>query len=96
MNQVIYIDLCLTEGDNNRYIENLSLEVIMARVKKTISQKEQELKDIIADTRKKLSALQNRQKMDIGELAYKHGLNNFDLDVLDNAFKKLFIELKKK
>jgi hypothetical protein len=65
----------------------------MARVKKTVSQKEQELKDIISDTKKKLANLQNKQKMDIGELACNHGLNKFDLKVLDEAFKKLHSQL---
>ena len=66
----------------------------MARAKKSMSQKEQELKDIISDAKKKLSALQNKQKMDLGELACKHGLNEFELSVLDNHFLKLSTQLK--
>lgn len=65
----------------------------MARVKKSISQKEKELKEIIADAKNKLANLQNKQKTDIGELACKHGLNNFDLKILDDAFKKLALQL---
>ena len=65
----------------------------MARVKKSISQKEKELKEIIADAKSKLANLQNKQKTDIGELACKHGLNNFDLKILDDAFKELALQL---
>lgn len=65
----------------------------MARVKKSVLQKEQELKDIISDAKKKLANLQNKQKTDIGELAYKHGLHEFDFKVLDEAFKKLHSQL---
>jgi hypothetical protein len=72
---------------------NFNQGSIMARVKKSVSQKEQELKDIISDTKKKLANLQSKQKMDIGELACSHGLNKFDLKVLDEAFKKLHAQL---
>lgn len=65
----------------------------MARAKKSMSQKEQELKDIISDAKKKLSALQNKQKMEIGELACNHGLHAFDLKILDDAFKKIASQL---
>lgn len=66
----------------------------MARAKKSMSQKEQELKDIISDAKKKLSALQNKQKTDIGEMACKHNLQEFDLTVLDEAFEQLYVQLK--
>lgn len=66
----------------------------MAKIKKTISEKEKELQQIISDAKNKLSKLQNKQKMELGELACKHGLNEFDLHVLDNHFKKLSLELK--
>ncbi|KTC87640.1 hypothetical protein [Legionella drozanskii] len=65
----------------------------MPKIKKTASDKEKELVNIIADAKKKLSKLQEKQKIDIGELAYKHGLNKFDLTALDNAFKKISLEL---
>ena len=65
----------------------------MARVKKSMSQKEQELNNIISDARKKLADLKNKQKTDIGELACSHGLNEFELTVLDEAFKKLHAQL---
>lgn len=34
--------------------------------------------------------------MDLGDLACKHGLNEFDLNVLDEEFKKLSMALTKK
>jgi hypothetical protein len=68
----------------------------MARVKKTISQKEKELKEIIADAKNKLANLQNKQKADIGELACKHGLHNFELSILNNEFKELALKLNQR
>lgn len=65
----------------------------MAKIKKTASEKERELLDIISDAKKKLNKIQEKQKSDIGDLAYRHGLNKFDLSVLDNAFKKISLEL---
>lgn len=65
----------------------------MAKIKKSASDKERELLEIISESKKKLAKLQDKQKNDIGELAYKHGLNKFDLSVLDNAFKKISLEL---
>ena len=66
----------------------------MAKIKKTSSDKERELLEIISDAKKKLAKLQDKQKIEIGELACKHGLNDFDLNVLDKAFEKLSGELK--
>lgn len=68
----------------------------MARVKKTLLDKEKELKQILSDTKKKLAAIYNKQKTDIGELAFKHGLHEFDLTIIDTEFKKLSTELNKK
>lgn len=68
----------------------------MARVKKSLQDKEKELKQIISDAKKKLSILHDKQKTDIGDLAFKHGLHEFDLDLLDAEFKKISMELKKK
>lgn len=65
----------------------------MKKLKKSTSDKEKELINIISDARKKLNDLQEKQKADIGKLAYKHGLNKFDLSVLDNAFSKIATEL---
>ena len=65
----------------------------MAKMKKTLSEKERELVNIISETKKKLAKLQDKQKIEIGELACKHGLNQFDLKILDDAFKKLSVQL---
>ena len=67
----------------------------MAKIKKTLSEKEKELKQIISDAKNKLEKLQNKQKIEMGELACKHGLNEFRLDMLDTEFKKLYESLKK-
>jgi hypothetical protein len=66
----------------------------MTKIKKTLSDKEKELKEIIADAKMKLAKIQDKQKIEIGELACKNGLNQFDLTILDDAFKKLANELK--
>ena len=47
----------------------------MAKIKKTLSDKEKELKEIIADAKMKLAKIQDKQKIEIGELACKNGLN---------------------
>ena len=65
----------------------------MAKIKRTVSEKERKLLEIISDAQSKLAALQDKQKLELGELAYKNGLNEFDFHLLDNEFKKLSIEL---
>lgn len=67
----------------------------MVKIKKTLSDKEQELKNIISEAKKKLEKLQSKQRMEIGDLACKYGLNNFDLETLEMAFKNLADSLKK-
>lgn len=62
---------------------------IMPKIKMNLSDKEKNLMDIIADAQSKLSAIQDKQKLDLGKLAYKHGLNKFDMDLLDSEFQKL-------
>jgi len=61
--------------------------------KKTISGKEQELLDIISSAKDKLFKLQQKQKIDLGSLACKHGLYQVDKETLNEAFKKLAEEL---
>ena len=68
---------------------------IMAKLKKTLSDKEQDLKNIIAEAKKKLEKLQSKQRMEIGDLACKYGLHEFDLETLEVEFKKLSDSLKK-
>ena len=67
----------------------------MAKIKKSLSDKEKDLMSIISDAKKKLSKLQNKQRMEIGDLACKCGLNEFDLKTLEEEFKKLSLSLKK-
>jgi hypothetical protein len=57
--------------------------------KQTASQMEAVLLDRIEKTKDKLSQLQQKHKHEIGSLAYKHGLQHFDLSQLDHAFSKL-------
>ncbi|HHS8465240.1 TPA: hypothetical protein ACTUXY_003035 [Legionella pneumophila] len=68
----------------------------MAKIKRNLSDKEKSLLEIIADAQSKLSAIQEKQKWDLGKLAYKNGLNEFDLDLLDSEFKKLAATLANK
>ena len=68
----------------------------MAKIKRTISDKEKKLLEIISDAKSKLAVLQEKQKIDLGELAYKNGLNEFDLNILDEEFKKLSVALTNK
>lgn len=67
----------------------------MAKIKKSLSDKEKDLMNIISDAKKKLAKLQNKQKIELGELACKCGLNEFDLKSLEEEFKKLYVSLKK-
>jgi len=68
----------------------------MAKIKRTISDKEKKLLEIISDAKSKLALLHEKQKSELGELAYKYGLNEFDLNVLDEEFKKLSVALTNK
>ncbi len=66
----------------------------MARAKKTISQKEKELIDLIKESKEKLHKLQNKQRIELGELACKYGLHEFDSSVIEESFKNLSIKLR--
>ncbi len=68
----------------------------MTKNKKNISDKEKEYLKIIKDTKKKLKKLQNKRKTELGELAYKCGLSDFDSKDLENHFTKLAKELGSK
>lgn len=61
--------------------------------KKTVSQMEAVLLDRIEKTKIKLDKLQQKHKLEIGALAYKHGLHQFNMQQLEAAFLKLFREL---
>lgn len=68
----------------------------MARIKKSVSDKEKEYLKIIDDTKKKLKRLQEKKKIELGELAHKCGLGDFDLKELKTHFLKLVKELSNK
>lgn len=59
----------------------------------TVSQMEAVLLDRIEKAKIKLDKLQQKHKLEIGHLAYKHGLHQFEVTRLDAAFLKLAIEL---
>lgn len=61
---------------------------------KTVSQMEAVLLDRIEKAKIKLDKLQQKHKLEIGTLAYKHGLHQFDIQRLDAAFLKLVGELR--
>ncbi|HAT2049518.1 TPA: hypothetical protein JBK40_16970 [Legionella pneumophila] len=60
---------------------------------KTVSQMEAVLLDRIEKAKIKLDKLQQKHKLEIGTLAYKHGLHQFDMKRLDSVFFKLAEEL---
>lgn len=61
--------------------------------KQTVSQMEAVLMDRIEKAKTKLEKLQQKHKLQIGSLAYTHGLHQWDLKQLDRAFAKLAGEL---
>lgn len=56
-------------------------------------EKEKKLLERIEKAKSDLLKLQNKRKMEIGKLAYKHGLESVDDVTLDKAFEKLAKEL---
>ncbi|HAT7074084.1 TPA: hypothetical protein JAN90_15260 [Legionella pneumophila] len=62
--------------------------------KMTVSQMEAVLLDRIEQAKIKLDKLQQKHKLEIGSLAYKHNLHQFDIQRLDVAFLKLSKELR--
>ncbi|KTD20134.1 hypothetical protein [Legionella londiniensis] len=62
--------------------------------KKTVSQMEAVLLDRIEKAKIKLNKLQQKHKLEIGTLAYKHGLHQFDMQRLETAFLKFAEELR--
>lgn len=61
---------------------------------KTVSQMEAVLKDKIEKAKLKLYELQQNHKVQIGNLAYKHGLHQFDTKRLDEIFLNLAKKLR--
>ncbi|MCR9192604.1 MAG: hypothetical protein NXI01_08090 [Gammaproteobacteria bacterium] len=68
----------------------------MVKNKKSTSDKEQLYLKIIEDAKKKLKKLQNKKKIELGELAHKCGLGDFDTKTLKSHFQKLAKELSGK
>lgn len=68
----------------------------MEKTKKTTSDKEKEYLKIIEDTKNKLKKLQSKKKIELGELAHKCGLGDFDLKELKTHFQKIAKELSGK
>ena len=66
----------------------------MANIKKTVTDQEKALLAVIAAAKKKLARLQEKQTIELGELACKHGLHQFDVALLDEAFAKLAVSLR--
>ena len=60
--------------------------------KQTVSQMEAALLDRIEKAKMKLEQLQKKHKLEIGSLAYKHGLQQWDIKQLDLAFAKVASE----
>ncbi|EEZ95941.1 hypothetical protein [Legionella longbeachae] len=61
--------------------------------KKTLSQMEEVLTDRIEKAKLKLNRLQQKHKLEIGSLAFKHNLNHYDLKQLDCLFARIAKEL---
>ena len=61
--------------------------------KMTVSQMEAVLLDRIEKAKEKLEKLQQKHKLEIGTLAYKHDLHQLDLKQLDLAFAKIASEV---
>lgn len=61
---------------------------------KTVSQMEAVLMDKIEKAKLKLEKLQHNHKVQIGNLAYKHGLHQYDLKRLDEIFLNLAKEVR--
>ena len=61
--------------------------------KKTVSQMEATPLDRIEKANINLDKLQKKHKLEIGALAYKYGLHQFEIKQLDAAFLRLANEL---
>jgi len=62
--------------------------------KMTVSQMEVVLLDRIEKAKLRLDKLQRKHKLEIGALAYKHGLHQFDIQKLEASFLKIAEELR--
>lgn len=73
------------------FVHNICGDSAMSKV--TVSQMEAVLLDRIEKAKQKLSKLQHKHKLEIGSLAYKHGLHQLDMTQLDHAFAQLAKEI---
>ncbi|QDQ40262.1 hypothetical protein E3226_007560 [Legionella geestiana] len=62
--------------------------------KKTVSQMEAVLMEKIEKAKVRLDKLQQKHKLEIGQLAYKYGLHQLDIKRLDAVFMTLAEELR--
>lgn len=60
----------------------------------TFRQKEAQLLEKIEKAKKSLANLKHKRVADCGELMVKHGLDQFELPVLDQAFAQLAQKLR--
>jgi len=51
------------------------------------------LLDVINEAKEKLQKLRNNQRIELGNLACKYKLNEFDLSIIEDAFKELAFKL---
>lgn len=64
------------------------------KVKLNAKTKELKLLEKIEQAKKELTLLQEKRKKEIGALAYKHGLENFDNHILDKVFSEIAQKLQ--
>lgn len=69
------------------------MEKLKRKIKADLKEKEAKLLEKIEKAKSDLSKLQEKRKLEIGKLAFKHGLDVFDNTVLDKHFSKLAKEL---
>ena len=66
----------------------------MPITKKISSQeKEKQLLEKIEKAKDQLARLQEKRRLEIAKIAYKHGLDQFDNKILDKAFKQVAEQL---
>ncbi len=66
----------------------------MPLTKKISSQeKEKQLLEKIEKAKDQLARLQEKRRLEIAKIAYKHGLDQFDNKILDKAFKQVAEQL---
>lgn len=56
---------------------------------KTSHQKEKELLVLISNAKKKLKTLQNKKRLELGELACKYGFDQLELSIVEKHFKSI-------